>query len=522
MELFSFTAVSPISITYALAGLVVWLTASLLLLNSRRQASFPPGPRPWPVIGNLHLIDRLLHQSLHKLSETYGPLMQLKFGSCNVIVISSPQLAKEVLKTQDSVFSGRPRLAVGKYLQYNFSDILWGYGPHWRQGRRIFTSHLLNSKRLESYKYIRVEVRRDFLTQLYGLRGNEVRIMDHISRINLSIISRIVLGKNYFSDSKLLDKESSGETSMSRGEMQEMLDETFRLGGVFVIGDWIPWLGKLDLDGHVKKMKNLHQKYDKLFNLILKEHKMAGNGQQQEGPKDMMNVLVDLVDDPDLEVKLTTDTIKAFVMDLLAGGTDTSSTTLEWAMAELMKNPEKINKATEELDKVIGRERWVEDEDMPNLPYLDAIIKETFRLHPPGALLVPHQAIEDCKIMNYDISKGSTVFLNVWSMGRNPAVWDSPEEFRPERFLNRAVDIKGQSFELLPFGSGRRMCPGYSLGLKMVQSTLANMLHGFNWTLPQKMKPQDLDMDEAFGLTTPRKHPLVAIAEPRLPPYLYT
>uniref|UniRef100_A0A7N0RH58 Cytochrome P450 n=1 Tax=Kalanchoe fedtschenkoi TaxID=63787 RepID=A0A7N0RH58_KALFE len=522
MEHPSFSVFSPIAITYASAGLIVWLTASLWLRRGRREASFPPGPRPWPVIGNLNLlINRLIHQSLHKLSETYGPIMKLKFGSSDVVVISSPEMAKEILKTHDSSFAARPRLAIGKYLLYNSSDILWGNGPHWRQGRKILSVHLFDPTRLESYEYIRMEERRDFLARLYDLRGKEVRVMDHLSQINLGIVSRIALGKNYFSGSKPLEllEESS---SVSHGEMQEMLDESFTLSGVFVVGDWMPWLARLDLGGHVKRMKNLNQKFDKLFDFIIKEHKMAGNGREkEEKPKDMMDVLLDLVDDPDLEVKLTTDNVKAFILDFLAGGTDTSATTLEWAMAELMKNPDKINKATEELDRIIGRERWVEDEDMPSLPYLDAIIKETFRLHPPATLLAPHRAIKDCKINNYDIPKGTTVFLNVWSIGRNPSAWDSPEEFRPERFLNKAIDMKGQNFELLPFGSGRRMCLGYSLGLKMVQSTLANMLQGFNWTLPQETKPQDLDMDETYKLSTPRKHPLVAIVEPRLSAHLY-
>lgn len=208
--------------------------------------------------------------------------------------------------------------------------------------------------------------------------------------------------------------------------------------------------------------------------------------------------------------------------DLLGGGTDTAASSMEWAMAELMKNPDIIKKAMEELDRVIGPERWVEEEDMANLPYLDAVIKEALRLHPAATLLAPHLAMEDCQVKQYNISKGTIVMINTWSMGRDPTVWDSPEEFRPERFLNKAIDIKGKSFELLPFGSGRRMCPGYSLGLKMIQSSLANLLHGFNWTLPSHLNPEDLNMEEVHGLTTPRKHPLVAVLEPRLLPYLYT
>uniref|UniRef100_A0A7N0SW96 Cytochrome P450 n=1 Tax=Kalanchoe fedtschenkoi TaxID=63787 RepID=A0A7N0SW96_KALFE len=517
MACFSFTAAVSPAIALALAVLLVWFTARLVSRPARRNGSSPPGPRPWPIIGNLKLLGSLPHRSLHALSQTYGPLVRLKFGSVNVVVTNSPDMVKEFLKTHDAVFAARPQPASGKHLLCNCSDVLWGNGPQWRQARKIFASHLFSPKRLESYEYIRAEERRDFLARLYDLKGKRVRIQDHLSRINLSVMSRIVLGRNYFSDSKLLREE----TPMTHEEMLEMFDESFELSGAFVVGDWVPWLARFDLGGYVKRMKNLSQRFCKFFDFLVQVHTKSGNRQPQEGAIDMMGVLLDLVDDPKLEVKLTDDHVQGLTLDLLAAGTESASTTVEWAMAELMKNPEMMKTATEELDRVIGRDRWVEEEDMPNLPYLDAILKETFRLHPASAFLPPHLSTEDTQIKHYHFPKGTIALVNVWSMGRNPAVWDSPEEFRPERFLNKAFDVKGLSFEFIPFGSGRRICPGYALGLKMVQSTLANMLHGFNWALPPEMKPQDMDMEEIHGLTTPRKHPLVVVPEPRLTPHLY-
>ena len=190
-------------------------------------------------------------------------------------------------------------------------------------------------------------------------------------------------------------------------------------------------------------------------------------------------------------------------------------------MSELIKQPNLIKKANEELDTVVGQERWVEERDIQNLPYIDSIVKETMRKHPVAVLLAPHLAIEDCHVSGYDVSQGTVVFINTWSMGRDPSVWDQPEEFRPERFLDKAVDVKGQSFELLPFGSGRRMCPGYSLGLKMINTSLANLLHGFTWKLPETVKAEDVGMEEVYGLATVRKVPLVAVMEPRLRVHLY-
>ena len=190
-------------------------------------------------------------------------------------------------------------------------------------------------------------------------------------------------------------------------------------------------------------------------------------------------------------------------------------------MSELMKQPSLIKKATQELDRVIGKDRWVEERDHPNLPFIDTIIKETLRLHPVTVILAPHVALQDCKVAGYDIAKGTTILINLWAMGRDSSIWDDPECFRPKRFLGKDIDMKGQHFELLPFGSGRRMCPGYNLGLKITRSLLANMLHGFDWTLPDDMKKEDINMDEMYGLSTHRKFPLVVVIKPRLPDNMY-
>ncbi|XP_050377145.1 trimethyltridecatetraene synthase-like [Argentina anserina] len=498
--------------------LVVFLTKFLFSQLHKLNLKFPPGPKPWPIIGNLNLINGPLpHRSLHKLSQTYGPIMQLKFGSYPVVVASSAEMAKQFLKTHDHVFASRPRTAAGKYITYNYLNITWSpQGLYWRQGRKIFLTELFSSKRLESSTYIRVEELQAFISRLYALSGKPVMLRDHLSRLTLSIMSRSVMGKEYFREPEFQ------RLVMSLEEFQGMLDELFLLSGVFNIGDWIPWLDFFDLQGYVKRMKALTKKSEPFYDYVLNEHKAESGGVEDYVAKDMVDSLLQLVDDPDLEVKLTIDSVKAFIQDLIAGGTDTSATTLEWAMSELIKQPNLITRATEELDRVIGRDRWVEEKDIPQLPYIEAIMKETMRKHPAVVLLPPHLALEDCNVAGFDIRKGSRVFINTWSIGRDPSVWEAPEKFNPERFLeNKGIDVRGQSFELLPFGSGRRMCPGYSLGLKVIGSCLANMLHGFNWKLPENMKIKDLGMEEASGLVTHRKFPLVAVLEPRLPVHLY-
>ncbi|WVZ61993.1 hypothetical protein U9M48_011812 [Paspalum notatum var. saurae] len=228
------------------------------------------------------------------------------------------------------------------------------------------------------------------------------------------------------------------------------------------------------------------------------------------------------------------------MQNLLVGLPDTTSVTVEWAMSELLRNPGVLAKATEELDRVVGRERHVTEGDVASLPYVEAVVKETMRLHPVTPMLAPRLSREDVVVAvpsstgaadgggggggarGYGIPAATLVFVNVWAIGRDPGVWGPDAgEFRPERFAKSGVDVLGHDLELLPFGSGRRMCPGIALGLRMVQLILASLLHGFAWRLPDGVAADELSMEEKHGLSTPRLVPLEAVAEPRPPAHLY-
>jgi len=206
---------------------------------------------------------------------------------------------------------------------------------------------------------------------------------------------------------------------------------------------------------------------------------------------------------------------------MITAGTDTSAISVEWAMAELIRNPRVQQKAQEELDKVIGLERVMTEADFLSLPYLQCVAKEAMRLHPPTPLMLPHRANADVKVGGYDIPKGSNVHVNVWAVARDPAVWKEPLEFRPERFLEEDVDMKGHDYRLLPFGAGRRVCPGAQLGINLVTSMLGHLLHHFCWSPGEGMKGEDIDMGESPGLVTYMRTPLKAVASPRLPSHLY-
>ncbi|KAK3428365.1 hypothetical protein EUGRSUZ_F04403, partial [Eucalyptus grandis] len=490
--------------------------SSFLLLSGhlrRRKLKLPPGPKPWPIIGNLNLISPLLHRSLHELSRIYGPIMKLQLGSCNVVVCSSADMAKAILKTHDAVFAYRPRNAAGKYTAYNYSGMTWSpYGPYFQQVRKIFLAQLFSAARLQSSEYIRVEEMRVLTRNLFEAKGQSINLKDHLSDLNLNVVCRMVLGKKY------TDK-SENSNIVSAEEFRKMVDELFLLTGVLNLGDFLPLLDFLDLQGYIKRMKAVNKKFDRFLEHVLGEHE----ARRVEGyeAKDKVDVLLQHVDDPNLGVKIERHGVKALTQELIAGGTEGSAASVEWAMCELLKNPYTFNKATQELDNIIGRERWVQEADVTNLPYLNAVIKEMMRLHPVGAFLAHRFASQDCKVAGYDVPKGTRVLVSKWSIGRDPELWDDPENFRPERFIGKAIDVKGQDFELLPFGSGRRMCPGYNLGLRMIQTSLANLIHGFSWKLPKNMTREELNIEEVPGLSTPKKIPLVAVAEPRLPLHLY-
>ncbi|CAN6319919.1 unnamed protein product [Urochloa humidicola] len=515
------------SLGAALATALLLLTTVLRRRRSRltatRKYNLPPGPRPWPVIGNLDLIGHLPHHSIHELSARHGPLMSLRFGSVPVIVGSSVDAARFILKTHDVAFIDRPKMASGQHTAYNFSDIVWSpYGAYWRQARKLWQTRLFSAKQLRSTEHIRAEELHAMLRRMAppasGNGSVQVAIKEHLLMLSLNVISRMALGRKY------IGEEAGGSVGspVSPEEFRWMVDELFLLNGVFSIGDFIPWLSWLDPQGYVGRMKRLAKMFDRFLEHVVDEHEER---RRREGEgfvaKDMVDMLLELADDPSLEVPIGRDGIKGFALDLIAGGSDTSAVTIEWAMSELLRNPSAMAKATDELDAVIGRDCLITEQDIPRLPYLEAVVKETFRLHPVTPLLAPRLSREDASMDGYDVPSGTLVFVNVWAIGRDPAVWGSTaEEFRPERFVGSGVDVKGQDFELLPFGSGRRMCPGIGLGLKMVQVTLANLLHAFAWRLPDGVAAEELSMEEKFGLAVPRKVPLVAVAEPRLPAHL--
>jgi cytochrome P450 len=379
--------------------------------------------------------------------------------------------------------------------------------------QEICLTELFSAKRIESFEYIRVEEVARMLGSILETcqRGLPIEIREEMSTVSNNIISRMVLGRRY------LDKEAGNKIRPE--ELKKMLEEFFVLNGVLNIGDYIPWLAWLDLQGYVGRMKKLSKRLDVFLEDVVEEHDRRRKGVENYVAKDMVDVLLQHADDPQLD--LSRIKVKGFIQDIIAGGTESSATLVEWGLSELLKKPETLERATEELDRMVGRDRWVEEKDMAGLQYVQWIVKEILRLHPVAPMLAPHLSTQPCRIAGYDIPANTRLFVNVWTIGRDDKLWENPNEFQPERFKGSTMDVKGRDYELLPFGSGRRMCPGYTLGLKVVQITLAKLIHGFQWKLPDGKSLKELDMGETFGLSTPKTYPLVAVAKPRLPSHLY-
>ena len=313
-ELLSFLG----GVVLATALLVVTVLRRKRNFSSTREYRLPPGPRPWPVIGNLNLIGSLPHRSIHALSARYGPFMSLRFGSVPVVVGSSVDAARFFLKTNDASFIDRPKMASGKHTAYDYSDIVWSpYGAYWRQARKLWKAHLFSDRHLRSQEHVRSEELRVLLRDLRALSSaGVVALKEHLLMLSLNVISRMALGGKYVG-------EGTAGSPISPAEFRWMVDELFVLNGVFCVGDFIPWLSWLDLQGYVGRMKRLGKMFDRFLEHVVDEHSQR---RRREGDKfvaaDMVDLLLELADDPKLEVPIKRDGVKGFALVRLkkAGG----------------------------------------------------------------------------------------------------------------------------------------------------------------------------------------------------------
>ncbi|XP_015934305.1 xanthotoxin 5-hydroxylase CYP82C4 [Arachis duranensis] len=491
--------------------------------ESGKEAPVPNGA--WPIIGHLHLLGshhQLLYRTLGRMADQYGPAFNIWLGSRRAFVVSSWEVAKECFTTNDKALASRPTTVAAKHMGYNYA--VFGFAPYsafWREMRKIATLELLSNRRLEMLKHVRISELNMGIRDLYNswVQNNSNPVVVELNRwledLSLNTVVRMVAGKRYFGASAKCDDDEARRC-------QKAINQFFHLIGIFVVSDAVPFLRWLDVQGHEKAMKKTAKELDEILEGWLQEHrKRRVHGEEDD--RDFIDVMLSLQKRGHLSnFQYDSDTsIKSTCLALILGGSDTTAGTLTWSISLLLNNPDALRKAQEELDLHVGKERQVEDSDIRNLRYIEAIIKETLRLYPAGPLLGPREAQEDCTVAGYHVPAGTRLVVNLWKIHRDPRVWKDPCSFQPERFLtshHAAIDVRGQNFELIPFGSGRRSCPGMSFALQVLHLTLARLLHAFDFAT---ISNEPVDMTESPGLTIPKATPLEILITPRLQPQLY-
>ncbi|XP_047968900.1 ferruginol synthase-like [Salvia hispanica] len=488
--------VSSLLIALSLIGLT-----GFLFLRSRRGPRLPPGPRPLPIIGNFHQLGKKPYETLSHLAKTHGPLMSIRLGSLYTVIVSSPEMAKELLQRHGQVFSGRTIAQVMHARDLSkLSMAFTPVGKEWRNKRKICQEEVFSERSLEGSEALRQEKLQQLVEHVgrHCERGDVVDIHDVLLVTNLNLML-----------TTLFSTRSPDFESKTTKEFKEIIEVIAIAVTLPNFADYFPILKPFDPQGIKRKAElyfgKLFAKFEGFLNERLESRKNNPGGPKEQ---DLLETLVDISQGTDYN--LTTEEILYLLFDLFVGGSETNTTSIEWIMTELLFNPDKLKKLKEEIKSVVGEKGQIREADIAHLPYLQAVVKETLRFHPPGPLLLPRRSEADQEVNGYVIPKGAQILFNVWAMGKDPSIWTDPERFEPERFLEKKVDFKGQHFELIPFGAGRRICPGMPLATRILQMTTAVLVHNFEWRL-EKDKDHADHKGEVLAMALRRETPLRAI-----------
>ncbi|VFQ99068.1 unnamed protein product [Cuscuta campestris] len=489
-------------------GSLFLYTALLLLLPlyliskhfHRKIKNHPPAPfLTLPLLGHLYLFKNPLHQALATISARHGPLLLLEFGSRKVLLVATPTAAEECFSKNDVAFANRPRLMAAKYIGDNYTSLAWAaYGDHWRHIRKIASTHIFSLNRVQTLHEIRADEVRSMLKklQMVSESGTPVEMKTVFFELTANVMMRMIAGKRYYGE-KAGDKEEANR-------FREIVTGTFLLGGATNVGDFVPAL-KVLMRRLESDLVELHQKREAFMQEMIKycRNRMKKTASSAGKTKPFVEVLLTLQEEE--PETYNDEMIRSLMLNLLEAGTDTSSGTMEWGLSLLLNHPKVLAKAKKEIDDHVGHDRLIDESDLANLPYLNCIIKETLRMYPVGPLLVPHESSTECTVGGYRIPKGTMLMVNLYSIQRDPKYWDEPEKFKPERF--EGVEGARVGYKMMPFGSGRRGCPGEGLAWRMVGLSLGSLIQCFDW---ERIGSEMVDMREGTGLTMPKAVALVA------------
>ncbi|KAL3536871.1 hypothetical protein ACH5RR_000237 [Cinchona calisaya] len=513
MSLASMEAISS-HFTLAIVLLVLFVLTQRFF---NKLQNLPPIPFPTlPLIGHLYLIKKKnipFHKALADVSKKYGPVLYLRFGSSRkVLLVSSPSAVEECLSKNDVIFANRPPLLIGKYMGYNYTSLAWSsYGQHYRNLRQIATAELLSARTVQMLSYIRGNEVQTLIGSLFQQSASNterpfvVDMKSVIFELIFNVMTRMVFGKKYYSKSQ----ENSKEAKM----FKEIGAHILKLATKTSVVDFMPFMRFFGYGKVKEELMEVHEKRGKFMKALLEEYRRTETDDQatteaQGKKRSMIQVLLELqANEPE---GYPDEIVIGLVSVLYQASTETSAGTLEWAFSLLLRHPEVMKKAQAEIDRVIDNNRLMGDSDMAQLPYLRCIIKETMRLHPAIPLLLPHYSSKDCRVAGFHVPHGTMLLVNVWAIHHDLESWKEPEKFIPERF--EGIEKNKDEFKFIPFGSGRRRCPGDNLAMSSIALALGTLLQCFDW---ERISSQEIDMSEGSGILAFKVQPLKVKCCPR-------
>ncbi|KAF8406249.1 hypothetical protein HHK36_008334 [Tetracentron sinense] len=482
------------------------------LLFQQKKKNLPPSPVGLPILGHLHLLKQPLHHTLETLSHQYGPILSLQFGSRSVLLISSPFAVEECFTKNDIIFANRPRSLAGEHLAYNYTTLGFApYGHHWRNLRRLTVIEIFSSNSLHMSSTIRHEeacyLVRQLFRDFHGV-SQKVDLRSMLFHLTFNIMMGMVAGKRCFG-------KEAVDVEVGQRFLEIVKDRSVTVPSMLLsLCDFFPILRCIGFQGVEKKMVSLKRKMDAFLQGLIDEGrrsqtKSSTTTTEAEKKKTLIGALLSIQEaEPD---HYSDDIIKGIMMIMFTAGIDTSLLTMEWAMSLLLNHPEKLEKARAEISDNVEQGRLLSDSDLAKLPYLRCIVNETLRLYPVAPLLVPHVSSEDCTLGEYHVPRETMLLVNARAIHRDPKVWVEPTKFRPERF--EGVDGEREGFKFMPFGLGRRGCPGAGLAMRAVALVLGALIQCFEW---ERVGEEKVDMTEGGnGLIMPKANPLEAMYRPR-------
>ncbi|KAK6939667.1 Cytochrome P450, partial [Dillenia turbinata] len=490
-----------LSICVALIGFLL----IKFLTKQKSPKKLPPSPPSIPIIGHLYLLKAPIYNSFRSLSNKYGQVLLLKLGTRRVLLVTSASAVEECFTTNDIIFASRPTRLRAKHLMYDHTTVDTApYGDLWRNLRRFLTLEIFSSARLATTSVFRQEEVRlwasGLVKQCQIKEPAKVELKSKFSELTFNIVTMMILGRRYYGEHV---RESD---TAEAAHVRAFMEETFKICGMRDVGDNFPFLWRIDFRG--KKILNFAEKKDKVFQKWIDDFR-ASTTPEANGDSSKRTLIQVLLSLQQCEPEFYTDKIiKGIILVLVLGGADTTATTMEWAMCLLLNHPEALKKARAEIDDKIGQSRLIAEEDLPKLTYLKNIINETLRLYPPAPILLPRCSSDECMVGGFDVPRNTTLMVNAWAIQRDPKVWKDPESFIPERFEGEAEF----GYWLIPFGGGRRGCPGAVFGGRVVALALGVLIQLFEW---ERVADEEVDMTERFAFTMEKADSLEAICRPR-------